>query len=167
MESYMNADTFLNMLDWVAFATGLIGAPLGLIEIFKPKLADRIENYLDFIGNQEEEGELERLAIRYAKKTQVPMLLAFLMLIILIYSLISTTWQSDLTALPLNIYWISGMSLFIVGSYFGIFLYLVAIFIKWLDEMTGGHALGGFGVLLIMLGVICDFADKVISPFVQ
>ena len=33
--------------------------------------------------------------------------------------------------------------------------------------MTGGHALGGFGVLLILLGVVCDMMDKIISPFLS
>ena len=41
MESSFDVQTFLKVMDLMAFATGLIGAPLGLIEIFWPKTADK------------------------------------------------------------------------------------------------------------------------------
>ena len=48
------------------------------------------------------------------------MLLAFLVLIVLIYSMLSMHHVSEFTELPLNAYWVSGMILFIVGSYMGV-----------------------------------------------
>lgn len=33
--------------------------------------------------------------------------------------------------------------------------------------MIGGHALDGFGVLLIFVGTICDLADKILDDILR
>ena len=161
----MDLVLFTDIMDWMAYTTGLIGAPLGLIEIFNPKLADKIEDYLDYQGGDHQfEGKLDNLATEMISGKSAPYvaiagLFAFLMVVYDQISIHSHLVQRIETPVVLWIFvW------FIIGfSISALVVHGMAMTIKFLNRITGGRALGGIGVILIILGVIGDTADKLLS----
>lgn len=110
--------------------TGRIGAPLGLIEIFKPKLADKIEDYLDFMGAQNEEGEFERMAQKYVVRFQMLALIAFPLIILLIYHWLSNSYNSTLPRLTLDTYWLVSIWIIVILAFSGILFYMLGNILK-------------------------------------
>ena len=136
---------------------------------FNPKLADQIEDYLDYQGGDHKfEGKLEQVAKKLitGSWSVYVTILGFISFIILAYSWISATSPIlDPISIPLILKII--MFICIGVSLLAVTLYFTAWTIKMMNRMTDGKALGGIGVLLIILGVIGDSADKLLSWFLN
>lgn len=165
----MDLVLFTNIMDWMAYLTGLIGAPLGIIEIFNPALADKIEDYLDYQGGDHQfEGNLERMATymisgRYSSLIAIAGLISFLMVVydqISIHSPLINRIETPVV-LWIFVWFIFGLSISAIT------VHGMAVSIKFFNKITNGRALGGIGLLLIILGVIGDTSDKLLSWIYQ
>lgn len=149
----------LDVFDWTAYLTGVIGAPLGWIEYFHPNVADNIEKSID-----QGQSKLEKWGDKVTGHHLYDILLTFsiLLFFFIIYIPIGH-YNSFVPAVNLAwYYWV-----LIVIFYSPIMLSIGAYFLAWLIDVcnnaTGGHALGTIGLALIVLGIFCDTADKAIE----
>lgn len=152
-------NSLLTAFDWIAYATGLVGAPLGWIEYFYPNIADNIEDKIDS-GQKHFEQWGDKITRHHL--FEVLLVITILLFFFIIY--IPITRYSDYSSpifLPSYVWIIIGV------LYMPVFIGIGAYFLAWLIEKcnnaTGGHALGTIGLFLIVVGVVFDSADKILS----
>lgn len=156
-------NTLLDFFDWGAFITGLVGGILGLIEIYYPKLANKLEDNID-----KHQNIYQNIADKYTRKKTYNILLYFYIpaFIIMIYIPISY-FSPVVPYLTLPIYlWII-ISIITLHISYGLLLYFLAWLIDFLNKITNGHAIGGIGVMIIIIGTLLDLADKIISIIIK
>lgn len=151
----------LTVFDWTAYLTGLLGAPLGWIEYFYPNMADKIENKID-----RGQTNIEKWGDKFTRHHLFEVLLTVTILLFFFLIYIPISHYSDYTpAIILPTYaWV-----LIVLLYLPVIIGIGSYFLAWMIEIcnnaTDGHALGTIGLGLIVIGVICDSADKILSLF--
>jgi hypothetical protein len=150
---------FLDICDWVAYFTGVIGAPLGFIEYFKPHVADKIEVAIDKFGDK-----VRAIADNLGRNNylnEIIWTVSTIVFMITLYYFISklspigTRYGISPKFLLLNI--------LAIPVYLRLTLYAIEGSIIYLNKFTNGHALGTIGLILIIVGVIGDSADKLLS----
>lgn len=150
---------FLTACDWIAFISGIIGAPLGWIEYFHPQIADRWENAID-----NSQHKFEELGDRLTRTRvyEILFILAFLSFLACTYFLFS--YLSPAIDYPNPPIWLIGLLLLIILPVAaGLFMNLLSWSVDMLNKATDGHAIGTIGLILIIVGLFGDTADKLLS----
>lgn len=153
--------SFLVFCDWCAYLTGLIGAPLGIIEIFFPAVADKIEKAIDSL---EEVFRKKGDRIAKASAYQVSFALGVPAFCYGLY--LPLTYYSPVLDFPNHspFFWFCFV-LCLLPAASGVIAYLISGTVHLLNRVTDGKALGTIGLILIVVGVICDTIDKIFDTF--
>lgn len=152
-------EIFLHICDWIAYSSGMIGAPLGFLDYFYPKQANRLEDWIDDL-----QFKLERWGGEWTKGKFFELLLFLIIpffFFAIYYPIGYYSPRIDFPELPAWV-WIVYLILNVpvLGA---LSLYFGAHIIEVLNKLTNGHALGSLGLILIIVGAITDTLDKILS----